>query len=252
MMISPEVPSARDGILVPAPVKWEDFATAVGSLDPTRLYVFRGQKDAEWPLVSPLDRDQSPALREPGFDHLRHRAEFENACRGRRGFNPPPIYGEAWWALGRHYGMKTPLLDWTFAPYVALYFAFWEQSDSSHRAVYALNKSAVEDKCKKMRNVDGRSVVMEFPEFDNLEDPRMIAQRGLFTCLRGGDDIESWLVKAFRGSSERVLVKFRIENAGREACLRELGRMNITHLTLFPDLTGAALYMNLKLEIPRY
>jgi hypothetical protein len=117
-----------------------------------------------------------------------------------------------------------------------------------------LDKSAVEDRCKEMRNliVDGRrSEVMEFPEFD-LDDPRMIAQRGLFTYLSGGGDIESWLVKAFPGSSDSVLVKFRIMNAGREDCLRELGRMNITHLTLFPDLTGAALYMNLKLEIPRY
>lgn len=61
--------------------------------------------------------------------------------------------------------------------------------------------------------------------------------------------IERWVAQAFEGVSAPVLVKIQIPNAERLACLRSLNRMNINHLSLFPDLSGASRSTNMRLEL---
>jgi hypothetical protein len=49
---------------------------------------------------------------------------------------------------------------------------------------------------------------------------------------------------AIRGHARPILRKILIPNEGRIECLRFLDRMNINRMSLFPDMDGAAAYIN--------
>ncbi len=167
------------------------------------------------------------------------------------------------WSVGQHHGLMTPLLDWTYSPYVALFFAFAKpdsdtEDDNPYRSVYVLNKTFVGDDkvCPDIR-------VLE-PRKDN--HGRLVNQAGLFTFSPTDATIENKLTDVLSGentgdeelkgadeaSQPEILAKYickiYIRNEEREACIRHLRRMNVHHASLFPDLIGASEYCNILIS----
>src|SRR5580692_8878181 len=95
----------------------------------------------------------------------------------------------------------------------------------------------------------GRPPVVEFVDPMSDENQRLVSQSGLFTRAPIGTSIEQWVAWAFQGMPTPVLLRLKIPDTDRLTCLRTLNRMNINHLSLFPDLAGASRSTNLRLEI---
>jgi hypothetical protein len=247
-------------------------------------YIWRGQSNERWPLEPTLDRllkvGEIPK-KDRAFHRVKHLNNFKLASRGRKGI-ASLTQDNDWWALGQHHGLATPLLDWTSSPFVAAYFAFInsDPKQTSYRAVYALHTIKIKIKIKELnkKETDNRiegikikekeegfnpynKLILETPikpdiEFINPmsdENHRLVNQGGLFTKSPGDIDMKSWILKNFiNDTTQNVLLKIRIPNKDMEDCLTTLNRMNINHLTLFPDLSGASKFCNLSTEIKEY
>ena len=248
-------------------ISWSDFfdfieAEIFGlSTTSKHSYVWRGQRRTDSSLSSSLDRlferlnllVVGPNLLEArSAEHLE---SFKYATRGRRGATPAILSENEWWALGQHFGLATPLLDWTRSPFAAVYFAFEElaSNPTEYRVVYALDQSAVNLKNHELLYGPsferGRLPIIEFIDPMSDENQRLVSQGGCFTRAPIGTPVEQWVARAFESVPEAVLLRIEVPDSDRLMCLRALNRMNINHLSLFPDLGGASRSTNLKLEL---
>lgn len=249
----------EDGISTVELYSWDYYTDFVYDvLLDYKSYVYRGHRKDDWKLESTFDRlhrNRSQQAKESALK--RHIEEFKYASRGRRGSHPPRIESENdWWALGQHFGLATPLLDWTGSPFVAAFFAFEKKKhdDTQKRVIFAIHQGLVEKRAREILSAEGSAGDPQVTFFRPLSDEnsRLVNQGGLFTRIPLGVDLESWVKGKFDGEKKNVLIKIRIPSSGRELCLKELNRMNINYLTLFPDVFGASLHCNTALSIYGY
>lgn len=258
-----------DGILMVQLDSWDKFYDVTAKLLDLSDFIWRGQR-YNWPLISKFDR----VVKSDRKEKLKSHSEaFTHAIRGRRGNNPPELdTEEKIWSLGQHYGLATPLLDWTESPFVAAYFAFEQKIENSligaynekilddkpQRYIYGLSEDIGRWGPSRSKGVEPYDHFIKFVRPGSDENPRLLSQRGLYTEPLSADiEIEKIVKLCYaedkkKKKSRIIFVKLQIPDTERETCLRNLNRMNINHATLFPDLIGAAEYCNVKLEIVNY
>ena len=143
------------------------------------------------------------------------------------------------WATAQHYGLWTPLLDWSESMLIAFYFAF-EQPDEratgeENRVVFALNRRLIEERC---RIKDFEQPHLDFVTPFTRNNPRLIAQKGLFTYSHVYQSVEEWVREVFYKEDLPVLIKILIRNVTADQAVRWLNRAGVSDVTIYPDLTG--------------
>lgn len=240
---------------------WEHFLKLITD---TRYsnWAFRGERYADWPLFSALSRYlQDFRIHPDAWSRQETRILRIFKRKAHQYVSQPPDSDDdfQWLALMQHHGAPTRLLDFTWSPYVAAFFAL--ERTRAEGVVWALNPARLEG---SRNSAEGRrdprikgKFIKQF--VDNTErflwmgephtmNRRLIAQSATFV-LPGVLDVPIEEIVKDLEDPENVLAKFVLPaETVREKGLRELYRMNITDATLFPDLDGLARSLGYELE----
>jgi hypothetical protein len=238
---------------------WDAFLSVI-TKEPYSHWAFRGEDDERWPLYSSLSRYLKNFQVDPkAWPEQEARILRIFKRKAHQFLDKPPDADDdfQWLALMQHHGAPTRLLDFTWSPYVAAFFALertlhdgvvWAMNPARINSSHAPKPVRMDPRVKGnfqryFLKGDHRLIWMGEPHTMNR---RLIAQSGTFAVPGVLDvPIEEILSDS---NQENILAKFVLANSVREVGMRELYRMNITFATLFPDLDGLAKSMRYELE----
>ncbi len=112
-----------------------------GKLSSTFGY-FRGHSNADYALVSTLDRFGND---EYGSNEILLIRQFKKIAQNYLEPSQLPNTTFEWLALMQHYGTPTRLLDLTTSPFIALYFAVINYEEKRDAAVWRINPSLLHE-----------------------------------------------------------------------------------------------------------
>lgn len=253
---------------------WTDYVEKINELDIKMTgdksftmsggYIFRGHERQDYLLSSKLERNLIIETFRGENKELRNIKElngpdwYKEKCkeileRFKNHISQIPGYGdiedeEELWALGRHHGLLTPYLDWTFNPYIATFFAFYElyrkfEFSSTYGGKFQDRKVTV-----WKLNIWQEAFVEDEFELVVVKSKigsRINAQQGLFTILKTNKfyDIESYLKSKGLGHH---LERFELPYELALEALKHLDVMGLSIFKLFPDFLGAAEQSNIE------
>jgi hypothetical protein len=219
-------------------VTWDQFREWAVSQKP-RKYIFRGQRRPN-KLASSFHRTWRKDL--ATWVAVDVRALF-GAIIERVSY-PLQLgnfdHNAALWTILQHHGYPTPLLDWTFSPFVAAYFAY-EDATVEQRVsprIFLFDQEAWNEKYGRLmffaEAVPAHLTVLESLSVGN---PRHGPQQALSTVTNVAD-VEAFVREREREDDKTYLTVCDLPANEKPRIMRELELMGITYGSLFPGLDG--------------
>ncbi len=236
-------------------ISWEDFKNSVLNNVPYQKFIFRGQvgrkSGGQWRLRTSFHRTGRADLfryKDEDIPTLyRYMSAFPDC---KFDLNNPLEYG-ALLALAQHHGYPTPLLDWTYSPYVAAYFAYADipkDAVDDYVRVFIFDVDGWVNKIDHMSKInkkDFKSLIhlnFTLPSFSYLEplsigNNRMLPQQSV-SMVSNIDDIEGYIKSRGKEKNHEYLKIYDLPVKDKTKVMRELDCMGITAASLFPGLDG--------------
>jgi hypothetical protein len=228
--------------LSPVEKNWSAFKEYVADLESGR-FLFRGQNEPRRLRTSFHRSGRADVLRFVREDiQSLHR---NLSARTKHVFNlkDPDEFG-AFLNLIQHHGYPTPLLDWTYSPYVAAFFAYRgisnEEADNapatSKVRVLVLDQRQWRSDFPQIPWLEPATLHFSIFEFLGIENERMIPQQAAST-VTNVDDIEAYIASHSREKTYLSAIDLPLRE--RRRAIQELSFMGITASSLFPGLDEA-------------
>ncbi len=235
---------------------WEHFDELVDDL-PSRKWVFRGHSDMTQELETSIGRlfDDFMKIKTSKsgkkLKFVRDKREklmiesFISCAHLYLRRLPDEKESLEWLAIMQHHGAPTRLLDVTFSPNIASYFAL--EKGSGDCCVFGFNHKALskidfetldikEYKTEVFANHRGENSFI-MPYEPKMKNERILAQQGLFLVPSNVEDSFQDILDIY-GIHGKACKRYVIPEALRYKGLVRLKKMNITSTSLFPGLDG--------------
>ena len=224
-------------------VKWEEFkAVASTQLEKHRAFIYRGQVNSEWSLSTTVHRTGQlpnhndfltyfesilPVVQEP----------IETWDGSRRDLNDP-LQLANFLAFLQHHGFPTSLLDWTFSPYIAAYFAFEGINHFAPQyekiAIYSFNQEEWLKTYKQTYDWRDEEPHVTLLNPTSRGNPKQMLQQGTFLFTNQAN-VEAHILHNEKEQGQ-FLQKYELAVTERAKVFKELMAMNITAMQLAPSM----------------
>lgn len=262
---------------------WEEFVEQIGFLG-TREWIFRGQGNSQWEIESSITRtikyivgllklndkekqDKISSIERQALDIFKSQIHLyiENI--------PSNLENLELISIMQHYGTPTRLVDWTYSPFIAAFFA--TEATNNDCAIYALNAKKIKEltDSKVIRSFnpqkDIRSIKYKTLIFENNIEPffimyepsykneRIARQQGLFLVPSTVEPSIDRILEYYNVNSgminnddSAIAYKYIIKKEAIVGFLNNLQRINILHEVMYPGIDGFCKSLKYKLLMP--
>ncbi|WP_375581315.1 FRG domain-containing protein [Marivirga tractuosa] len=199
----------------------EDFIDKLTFLDETDI--FRGQPDVNYNLIPSIGRIP---FKNPEKILVQFEKEIFNGFKRKAPLfiDKIPKNEYEWLILAQHYGLPTRLLDWTYNPLVALYFAIENENKTDACIYQGMFSSYITS--EQMKNQNPFEVKMSMGVIPTLDNKRYLSQNGLFSIH----------ANPYQEDVKFVINKYIIPLKSKITMRWKLRKLGITRTSIFPQL----------------
>jgi len=221
------------------PKSWSEFRELISGMESSK-HLFRGQKEP-WRLRTTFHRGERYRISEFTGKDVKQLHQRLSAITSHYFDLTVPDQNGAFFNLLQHHGYPTPLLDWSYSPYVSAFFAFrnWPlgYSGDGNIRIYIFDNEAWQRKYRQIQNLDPPYPHLSVMEFISIDNPRLVPQQAI-TTVTNIDDIEAYILEKQEKDRTQYLRAIDIPAREREAAMGELRFMGITAGSMFPSIDG--------------
>ncbi|AMQ88326.1 hypothetical protein ASQ50_06245 [Marinobacter sp. LQ44] len=220
-------------------LNWDGFKQYLSGFSGSQ-FLFRGQSKP-WPLRTSFHRRNRYLINKFINDDVVTLHRRVSGLTSHFFDISVPEQNGAFLNLLQHHGYPTPLLDWSYSPYVAAFFAFRDVKKNSkekeHVRIFLFDKEAWVNDFNQLPQLICPNPHLSVMEFLSVNNPRQSPQQAI-TTVTNVADIEGHVLSREEENKRKYIYAVDIPYSERDTAMDDLRYMGITAGSMFPGIDG--------------